>query len=319
MTRQFSDEELFVITLGGNAVLPQGKSGSIDEQFDLARATMSHVAQLAKVGLRMVLSHGNGPIVGNIVIRNECASHLVTPMPLFVCGADSQGGIGFMIQNALRNELYLAGFPTPVATVVTQVEVDIEDPAFDNPSKPIGPFYREDEARSMEKTQDWSMREDSGRGWRRVVPSPEPKRIVEWEAIKLLVDNDVLTICAGGGGIPVKMSPEGLLKGVDAVVDKDLAATLLARSLEATSLVFVTSVPRVAIRFGKSDQRDIVKMDLAELIRHQAAGEFPPGSMGPKMEASRRFLEEGGREVIICAPEELGAAIEGQAGTHIYA
>ncbi len=319
MTRQFSDDDLYVITLGGNAVLPMGQSGSIDEQFNLTRATMSHVADLARTGLRMVLSHGNGPIVGNIVIRNECASHLVTPMPLFICGADSQGGIGFMIQNALRNELYLAGSPQPVATLVTQVEVDPGDPAFEDPSKPIGPFYREDEARHMENEKGWTMKEDAGRGWRRVVASPEPKRIVEWEAIKKLVDSGILTICAGGGGIPVRMNREGLLKGVDAVIDKDLAATLLAASLGATGLVFVTGVKRVAVGFGTPDQRDLEDVGLEELKVHQAAGEFPEGSMGPKMEAAIRFLEGGGREVIVCAPEDMGAAMEGRAGTRIHA
>jgi len=317
MTRQFSDDELFVITLGGNAVLPAGKSGTIQEQFDLTRATMAHVAKLAKLGLRMVLSHGNGPIVGNIVIRNECASHLVPAMPLFICGADSQGGIGFMIQNALRNELYLAGYPRPVATVVTQVEVDPEDPAFAEPTKPIGPFYRADQARDMERVEGWTMREDSGRGWRRVVPSPEPRRIVEWEAIEQLVNAGILTIAAGGGGIPVRMSRKGLLKGIDAVVDKDLAATLLAASLEATGLVFVTGVRRVALGFGTPRQRDLEEIGLAELKRHHAAGEFPPGSMGPKMEAAIRFLEQGGREVLVCAPDELGEAIDGRAGTRI--
>ena len=319
MTRQFSEDELFVITLGGNAVLPVGKSGSIDEQFNLTRATMSHVADLSKTGLRMVLSHGNGPIVGNIVIRNECASHLVTPMPLFVCGADSQGGIGFMIQNALRNELYLSGSTQPVATIVTQVEVDAKDPAFENPSKPIGPFYREDEARNMEEQKAWVMKEDAGRGWRRVVASPEPRRIVEWDVIKMLVDGNVLTICAGGGGIPVRMSKDGLLKGVDAVIDKDLAAVLLAQSLGATGLVFITAVHHVAVGFGTPRQRDLERVSLEEIKAYQTAGEFPAGSMGPKMEAAIRFLEGGGKEAIVCAPEALHDAINDKAGTRIYA
>jgi len=318
MTRQFSKEELLVITVGGNAVLPLGKSGTIDEQFQLTRATMAHVAALAGAGARLVLSHGNGPIVGNIVIRNECASHLVTPMPLFICGADSQGGIGFMIQNALRNELQLAGSPQPVATVVTQVEVDPEDPAFASPSKPIGPFYREDEARTMIEMKGWTMKEDAGRGWRRVVPSPEPRRIVEWEAIKKLIDGGILTIAAGGGGIPVKMNREGLLKGVDAVIDKDLAAVVLGASLNATSLIFVTSVRKVALGYGTPEQRDLDEMTLDELVKHQAAGEFPAGSMGPKMEAARRFLAQGGREVIVCSTDDLGAAVEGEAGTRIH-
>ncbi len=319
MTRQFSEDELFVITLGGNAVLPMGQSGSIDEQFNLTRATMAHVANLAKTGLRMVLSHGNGPIVGNIVIRNECASHLVTPMPLFICGADSQGGIGFMIQNALRNELYISGSPQPVASIVTQVEVDPSDPAFENPSKPIGPFYREDEARIMEKQKGWVMKEDAGRGWRRVVASPEPKRIVEWEAIKQLMEGGILTICAGGGGIPVRMSKEGLLKGVDAVIDKDLAAVLLAQSLGATGLVFITAVHNVAVGYGTPKQRDLERVSLEEIKAYHAAGEFPEGSMGPKMEAAIRFLEGGGKEAIVCAPEALDDAVNGKAGTRIHA
>lgn len=319
MTRQFNKDELLVITLGGNAVLPVGKSGSIDEQFELTRASMSHVAALSKAGVRLVLSHGNGPIVGNIVIRNECASHLVTPMPLFICGADSQGGIGFMIQNALRNELHLAGSSQTVVSLVTQVEVDPGDPAFANPSKPIGPFYREDEARVMIEQKGWTMNEDAGRGWRRVVPSPEPKRIVEWEAIKKLVDAGILTISTGGGGIPVRMNREGLLKGVDAVIDKDLAAVVLGASLGATSLIFITGVRKVAIGYGTPEQRDLDLISSAELKDYQAAGEFPAGSMGPKMEAALRFLEQGGREVIVCSPEDLGAALDGKAGTRIIA
>ena len=316
---RYTQRDLLVITLGGNAVLPVGSAGTIDEQFDTTRETMSHVAALCRENVRVVLSHGNGPVVGNIVIRNEAARDQIAPMPLFICGADSQGGIGFMIQNALQNELHLIGDHRPVATVVTQVEVDREDPAFEDPSKPIGPFYRADEARRMEIEKGWTLKEDAGRGWRRVVPSPAPRRIVEIETIRLLVESGVLVVAAGGGGIPVRRNERGLLKGVDAVVDKDLSSALLALELGATHLIFVTSVERVAISFGRPGQRDLEDIGLEELNRHIAAGEFPAGSMGPKMEAARRFLENGGRQVLVCTPEDLGDALAGRAGTRIHA
>ncbi len=314
---RFSREDLLVITLGGNAVLPVGSTGTIDEQFRTTRASMRHVAGLCCEGVGVVLSHGNGPVVGNILIRNEAARQQVTPMPLFICGADSQGGIGFMIQNALHNELHIAGDDWPVATVVTQVEVDPADPAFDAPSKPIGPYYEPAHAESLMEEKGWIMRDDAGRGIRRVVASPEPIRIVELDSIRRLIDSGVVVIAAGGGGIPVRRNREGLLKGIDAVIDKDLAAALLAGSLKATRLVFLTSVDAVAVHFGKPDQRWLDQICLAELEAYQAAGEFLPGSMGPKMEAARRFLSGGGREVLVCSPDNFEEALAGRAGTRI--
>ncbi|MCP4546196.1 MAG: carbamate kinase [bacterium] len=315
--KRFSKDDLVIITLGGNAVVPAGALGTINEQFNTARSTMSHVAKLCVEGIPVVVSHGNGPVVGNIVIRNETAKNEVTPMPLFVCGADSQGGLGFLIQNALRNELHLAGHERPVAALVTQVEVDPADSAFENPSKPIGPFYSAGDAEMLSREKGWVMREDAGRGHRRVVPSPDPKSIIEIDSIKKLVEAEVVTIAAGGGGIPVKRDRDGLLKGIDAVIDKDLAAVLLARQLKATHLVFITGVDAVAVDFGKPDQRDLEVITLNELKRYQDAGEFPPGSMGPKMEATRRFLEQGGREAIVCSPDNLADALAGRGGTRI--
>lgn len=314
---RYSQADLLVITLGGNAVLPVGSSGTIDEQFATTRRTMAPVAGLIRAGLRVVLSHGNGPVVGNIVLRNEAAKAQIPPMPLFICGADSQGGLGFMIQNALRNELHLLGARHPVATVVTQVEVDPADPAFSEPTKPIGPFYQPEEAAALAAEKGWTMKEDAGRGIRRVVASPEPKHIVEIDSIRRLVESGVVVIAAGGGGIPVRRNREGLLKGIDAVIDKDFAAAELARELGANVLIFVTGVPRVSVGYRTPAQRDLGELDLAELRQHQAAGEFPPGSMGPKMEAAARFLERGGKEVLVCAPENLGEALAGEDGTRI--
>lgn len=314
---RYSQADLLVITLGGNAVLPVGSSGTIDAQFATTRRTMAPVAGLIRAGLRVVLSHGNGPVVGNIVLRNEAAKGQIPPMPLFICGADSQGGLGFMIQNALRNELHLLGARHPVATVVTQVEVDPADPAFSEPTKPIGPFYTPAEAAALAAEKGWTMKEDAGRGIRRVVASPEPKHIVEIDSIRRLVESGVVVIAAGGGGIPVRRNHEGLLKGIDAVIDKDFAAAELARELGANVLIFVTGEPRVSVGYRTPAQRDLGELDLAELRRHQAAGEFPAGSMGPKMEAAARFLERGGKEVLVCAPENLGEALAGEDGTRI--
>ena len=314
---RFNREDLLIIALGGNAVLPQGASGSIDEQFKKTRLTMSQVARLASSGVRVVISHGNGPIVGNIMLRNLAASDRIPPMPLFVCDADSQGGIGFMIQNALRNELHLIGEVRSVATIVTQVEVDPADPAFANPSKPIGPYYTAEEAEQAASKYGWVIRDDAGRGLRRVVPSPEPGVIVELDAIRRLVRQGVIVIGVGGGGIPVRRNERGLLKGVDAVIDKDLAAAELAQGLSATHMVFVTNTEKVAVAFGKPEQRDLDHLNLAELEGHIAAGEFPAGSMGPKMEAVRRFLHRGGREAFVCSPETLAETLAGRAGTSI--
>jgi len=314
-----ADSRRFVIALGGNAIIPTGQEGTYDQQLTITRATMDQVARLAAAGDEVVLTHGNGPVVGNIVLRCDAglAVHGIPAMPMFVCGADSQGGLGFMLQQTLQNALRHHGLDRPVASVVTQVRVEPSDPAFANPTKPIGPFYTEQEAGRVHDEFGWTVVEDAGRGWRRVVPSPHPCEVVEWPAIKALLDAGVLVIAAGGGGVPVVREEDGDLAGVDAVIDKDRASDLLGRLVAADVLVIVTQVEKVCVGFGGPDEEplDVLPADrAAELL---AAGEFPVGSMGPKIEAALSFLEGGGREVVITTPELILDAVDGKRGTRI--
>jgi len=305
-----------LVTLGGNAILPARGTGTFEEQCSVTRATMQPIAQLIRDGAEVVLSHGNGPIVGNILIRNEAARDQIPPMPLDVCGADSQGGIGYMMQQLLQNELRRAGVPErPVVTVVTQVVVDERDPAFRRPTKPIGPFYAQDRARLLAKEKGWTIVEDAGRGYRRVVPSPKPLEVVEIAAIRQIVEDGGVVIAAGGGGIPVSRQWDGSLHGVEAVIDKDLASSLLARLLGCQTLVIVTGVDRVALRYGKPDQRDLERATPDELQGWMEEGHFPAGSMGPKIQAAIEFVRGGGREVVITSPERLTEALERKTGT----
>ena len=306
-----------LITLGGNAILPARGTGTFDEQCAITRITMQPIAALIQEGVRVVLSHGNGPIVGNILIRNEAAREQIPPMPLDVCGADSQGGIGYMMQQALDNELRRLGIAKPVVTMVTQIVVDERDPAFRRPTKPIGPFYTQDRARVLAKEKGWTVTEDAGRGWRRVVASPRPLEVVEIAAIRKLVDDGNVVIAAGGGGIPVSRQWDGTLHGVEAVIDKDLASSLLARLLGCEVLCIITGVDRVAIHYGKPEQRDLPCATAEELSEYAAAGHFPAGSMGPKVEAAIQFVRGGGREVVITSPAKLREALEGTTGTRI--
>lgn len=306
-----------VIALGGNAILPARGTGTFEEQLAITRVTMEPIARLVKDGMAVVLSHGNGPIVGNILIRNEAARDQVPPMPLDVCGADSQGGIGYMMQQVLQNELHRVGAQRTVATMVTQVIVDERDPAFRRPTKPIGPFYTEERARTLAREKGWTVIEDSGRGYRRVVPSPKPLEIVEIAAIRALVDEGAVVIAAGGGGIPVSRQWDGALHGVEAVIDKDLASSLLAKLLGFDALVIVTAVDEVALHFGKPEQRGLSRATASELERYAAEGHFPPGSMGRKIQAAIEFVHGGGREVVITSPAKLREALEGRAGTRI--
>jgi carbamate kinase len=307
-----------VVSLGGNAILPAGNAGTIEEQFGVTRETMTQVVDLVR-DHRVVLTHGNGPIVGNILIRNDAARDKIPPMPLDVCGADSQGGVGYMIQQTLQNLLRQRGFPDRVTTIVTQVVVDANDAGFRNPVKPIGPFYKEKEAKELERSKGWIMVQDSGRGWRRVVPSPIPKRIVEMETIRVLFEAGHVVVCSGGGGIPVIEEADGSLHGVEAVIDKDLSSVVLALAVQAETLVIVTSVDRVALDFGKASQRWIDRMSLAEAMHHLVEGQVPAGSMGPKIEAAVWFLKAGGRQVCITSPRQIALAGRGSAGTWITA
>jgi carbamate kinase len=306
-----------LIALGGNAILPPRGTGTFDEQVAVTRLTMQPVARLVREGIRVVLSHGNGPIVGNILIRNEAAREQIPPMPIDVCGADSQGGIGYMMQQALDNELRRLDLERTVVTLVTQVVVDERDPAFRRPTKPIGPLYTQERARTLAREKGWTVTEDAGRGWRRVVPSPRPLEVVEIGAIRRLIADGTIVIAAGGGGIPVSRQWDGSLHGVEAVIDKDLASSLLARLLGCEMLCIVTGVDRVALDYGKPGQRDLECATADELSRYAADGQFPAGSMGPKIQAAIEFVRGGGREAVITSPGMLGEALVGTAGTRI--
>jgi carbamate kinase len=306
-----------VIALGGNAIIPAGKEGTIEEQIELTQATMLQVAELIKVGHQVVITHGNGPVVGNIVIRNEKAKDEIPPMPLDICGADSEGGIGYMLQQSLQNQLASMGIDKDVFTIITQVVVDAADPAFENPTKPIGPFYSRAEAERIAGEKGWAVVEDSGRGYRRVVPSPRPLAIVERRAIERAIDAGSIVIAVGGGGVPVVRGSSGRLEGVEAVIDKDRASSVLARQIKADVLVILTEVEKVALSFGKPGQRDLDVLSVADAKENLAKGEFPPGSMGPKIESAIDFLEGGGKEVIISKPELLSVAVGGKHCTRI--
>ncbi|MDM7916812.1 MAG: carbamate kinase [Candidatus Eisenbacteria bacterium] len=311
-------ESSVVVSLGGNAILPVGKAGTIEEQFRITRETMRQTIDLVRER-PVVFTHGNGPIVGNILIRNEAVRQEIPPMPLDVCGADSQGGLGYMMQQTLQNLLREASISREVATIITQTVVDETDPGFQHPTKPIGPFYDEASARELQASKGWRMVQDAGRGWRRVVPSPMPRRIVELPLIRKLHESGHVVIAAGGGGIPVIERPDGTLAGVEAVIDKDLASVVLALELGARSLIIVTAVERVAIDFGKPEQRWIERMSVEDAERYLKQGQFPPGSMGPKIAAAIWFLRSGGREICITNPATLHDSLAGRAGTWITA
>ncbi len=312
-----TETRTMVIALGGNSIIPLDKQGTIEEQYELTKATMIHVARLIQEGHLIAITHGNGPVVGNIFIRNEMAKHIIPPMPLDICGADSEGGIGYMIQQTLQNQLRLMGIDKDVFTIITQVVVDRSDPAFGNPTKPIGPFYSREEADCVGKEKGWVIVEDCGRGYRRVVPSPKPLEIVEWRAIEKAIDSGAIVIAVGGGGIPVVRDQDGNLRGVEAVIDKDRASSVLARQLRAQVLIILTQVEKVALSYGKPEQKDLELLTVEEAKRYLEAGEFPPGSMGPKIESAIEFLENGGEEVIITLPQLLYEAVQGKRCTRI--
>jgi carbamate kinase len=316
---QTLEHRRFVIALGGNAIIPAGQDGTYAQQVAVTRQTMAQVAELAAAGHEIVLTHGNGPVVGNIVLRNEAgmAIHGIPPMPMFVCGADSQGGLGFMLQQSLQNALRERGLDIPVAAVVTQVLVDQQDPAFAKPTKPIGPFYDERGAQRLRDENGWTLVMDAGRGYRRVVPSPQPIEVIEWRAIKALLDAGVLTIAGGGGGVPVVRDKQGLLQGCDAVIDKDRASVLLGRLIAADVLAIITSVAQVYAHFGTERQEALDILPVSRAQQMLADGEFPSGSMGPKIEAAIAFLAGGGREVVITSSEHLLKALARDAGTRI--
>ena len=305
-----------VVALGGNAIIPTKGSGTIEAQRELTSISMRQVAELIISGRKVIITHGNGPIVGNIVERNEAVKGRIPPMPLDVCGADSQGGIGYMIQQSLRNELSVRGVHREVVTIVSQVVVSEEDEAFEHPTKPIGLFYDKEEADTLAREKGYRMIMDANRGYRRVVPSPRPLEIVEADIIAKLLKLGVVVIAVGGGGIPVVRSGSELV-GIEAVIDKDRAAAVLGEMIQAERLVILTSVSEVYVHFGTPNQKALRRIKLAEIKKLHEAGEFPPGSMGPKIEAAIDFLESGGKRVIISDATMLLDACKGNVGTHI--
>ncbi len=308
-----------VIAIGGNAIQPSGDSGSADAQRHRVEETAAKLADLVQAGHDVVVTHGNGPQVGNILLQNEEARDLVPAMPLDVCGAESQALIGYLLAQALRNEFAMRRVQRGVAPLVTQVLVDANDPAFKNPTKPIGPFYSREADLIVKRAKGWKLVEDRARGgWRRVVPSPVPLDIVEKDVIQRLVadgDGNVV-ICTGGGGIPV-VRRNGRLVGVEAVIDKDFGAAVLARVLGWKDLVIATDVEKVALGFGKPAQQFLERMTVAEAKKHLAEGQFPPGSMGPKIQAAIEFLESGGESAVVTDLEHLVEAVDHKAGTRI--
>jgi carbamate kinase len=308
-----------VVAIGGNALILDGQQGTIAEQYGNAVEMAGHIAKLVGEGWGIVLTHGNGPQVGFILLRSELVgdSAPVPALSLEMSSADSQGGIGHILAMALLNALAARGLRDRVAYVLTHTVVDAADPAFDQPTKPIGPFYTEADAVAKRERNGWQMIEDSGRGYRRVVPSPVPLRVVESDQIRTLVDAGHVVVAVGGGGIPVVEDSPGVYRGVEAVIDKDRASALLAASLEVPLLVLSTGVEQVAVHFRKPDQRFLDRLTVSDARRYLAEGEFPKGSMGPKIEAAIAFLEAGGKEVLITTPEALERAISGATGTWV--
>ena len=308
---------LALIAVGGNSIIKPGSVGTIEEQWQVSEETCDHVVSVIKAGYDVVLTHGNGPQVGNILVRSEVARNVLPTLPLDVCGADSQGGMGYMLQQQLDRSLKHAKVKKFVLAVLTQVVVDKDDPAFQKPEKPIGPFYTKEEADQHISESNWDMIEDAGRGYRRVVASPKPKAIVEERGIRTLIDSGAALICLGGGGIPVVKEKDGTYSGVAAVVDKDRSSSLLARKLEADLFIISTAVPQVCLNYGTSKEKRLSSMTIAEARQYIEEGHFKPGSMLPKIEALIDFVESGAGEGLITCPEEIGEAVKGNAGTRI--
>ena len=305
------------IAIGGNSLIKDAQHMSVPDQYAAVVETARHITDLLERRYHIVITHGNGPQVGFILLRSEHSRGILHQVPLDSIVADTQGALGYQIQQALENEFRRRGLKKSVATIVTQTLVDRNDPAFAKPSKPIGQFYTRAEAEDRMRVEKWAMVEDAGRGWRRVVASPKPVRIIESEVVKNLVKDGYAVIAAGGGGIPVVADEQGILSGVAAVIDKDLASAVLAEAISADLLVISTAVEKVCLDFGKPNQRALDSMTAAEARRYVAEGHFHPGSMLPKVQACLQFLEAGGREALITCPEALPAALAGRTGTRV--
>ena len=308
-----------LVAIGGNATHPENIEGTSEEQEKIAKATASALLPLMLSENELVITHGNGPVVGKILMRQALTRDRVAPMPLDICVAHSQGGIAYLLLQALENALRDANNERHVACLLTQVEVDPDDPAFDNPSKPVGAFYSEEDAKKIQAELGWEMREDSGRGWRHVVPSPRPRHVCDISLVQVLARRGTVVIAGGGGGIPVIRKQKGVRHGVRAVIDKDLTSAHMANVLGIPTLMILTSVPQVSINFGSIHQESLHTVSLREIRKFHKEGQFPPGSMGPKIDATIRFLEGGGEKVIIAHLEDAMAALRGETGTHISA
>jgi carbamate kinase len=312
--------KLAVIAIGGNSLIKDKRHQTVEDQYKAAAETAGHIARMIKSGWNVAVAHGNGPQVGFILRRSELAAHELHELPLDVCGADSQGAIGYALQQNLYNHFLDLGIDRPVATIVTQTEVSADDPAFKNPSKPIGSFMDEEDAMRRIEVDGWDCNEDAGRGWRRVVASPLPVRIVEEPTVRALLDAGQIVITVGGGGIPVVADENGHLHGVAAVIDKDFASSLLATRLGADTFIISTAVEKVALNFGKPDQQWLDRVTLAEAKTFLAEGvHFAKGSMAPKIQAIINFLEAGGRHAIVTDPANIERALAGETGTHFVA
>lgn len=309
-----------VIAIGGNATHPENITGTSDEQRHIAKLTAEALLPLALLDkTELIITHGNGPVVGKILMRQALTRDRIPPMSLDICVAHSQGGIAYLLMQALENALRETDNQRHVACLLTQVEVDPDDPAFKNPTKYIGAFFSEDQAAAIGNELGWRMKQDGARGWRHVVPSPMPRHVCDISLVRELSKRGTIVIAGGGGGIPVVRGPKGVRHGIEAVIDKDLTTQHMARVLGIDTIMLLTAVPRVAVDFGKPTQKWLDRISLAELKAYHAEGQFPPGSMGPKVEAAIRFLENGGKHVVIAKLDEAVPALRGETGTHIVA
>ena len=315
--RRDPKRKLAIVAFGGNALLRPEDRGTQEEQIARARQAARWLAEIVRHGYRLIVVHGNGPQVGNILVQAEEASTKIPPQSLDIAVAQTEGSIGFMLQQAIRNRLESIGFTADVTTVLTEVQVDPNDIAFKRPTKPIGPFFTRYRAEALERDLGWTMREDSGRGWRHVVPSPRPLHILNVKTISHMLDTAAVVVAAGGGGIPVVRGRDGQWRGIEAVIDKDFAASLLAAELSADVFMILTNVAQVSVDFGKPTQRQLESMTVAEAEKYLAAGEFPAGSMGPKIEAAISFVRSSGKTVLISDVDHIREAISGKGGTSI--
>jgi carbamate kinase len=309
--------KLAVVAFGGNALLRPEDRGTQEEQIARAKQAARWLAEIVRHGYRLIVVHGNGPQVGNILIQNEEASTKIPPQSLDVCVAQTEGSMGFMLQQAIRNRLESIGLGGEVATILTEVEVDVNDAGFKRPTKPIGPFFTRYRAEALERDLGWTMREDAGRGWRHVVPSPKPLRILNLESIKYMLAGTDVVVAAGGGGIPVVRGRDGQWRGIEAVIDKDYASALLAADLEADVFIILTGVAKVAIDYEKPTQRLVDRLTVADAERYLGEGQFPAGSMGPKIDAAVQFVRRSGKQVLITDIDHLREALGGGEGTLI--